>query len=712
MQIIQGIREKGAAIVIVVISLSLIGFILMDAKQGSNNMFSSASGSIGKVNGKSIELEDFNKKVRVIEAQEEQQSGVKVTTVKAAQIREQVWNKLTVEGVFYAEAAKLGIDFTSKELNAILTSNDPSNPLLQDKQMKDPVTGLLDMSKVSQAISNIKKMKGERRDMIDAQVIEPQKIASVSTKYLALLNASAYYPAWMEEKDIAESKSFANISYVAVPYNIISDSTIKVSDKEIENYVQKNKDLFKQEEGRMISYVAFSQLPSSADSARVKTGVESLKTDFTNENNVKSFLARNTSTIEFDTNYQSKSKINSIAIDTIIKLGVGSVYGPYVEKNNFVLAKYIATKMFSDSVKARHILIGTVNPQTGEPIMEDSIAHKRADSLFAAIKAGADFGVLVTQFSTDEGSKDKGGVYENIFYGQMVPEFNEFVFGKPVGSMDVVKTQFGYHIIEVMSQKGSAPTYKVGFMAKEILASEETINKASLEATKLSAEKNEKNFDAYTKKNGLSKITNPSLVKENDAQIGQQLQDARQLVRWIFSAKKGDVSEPYSIADLFIVAVVDKIQEEGTQDVATARPMAEGAIRDQKKAEEIIKKLNGKTTLESAATVYGKEVLTAGQDSSLTFKASEIKGIGFEPKLIGASFNKANMNKVSEPIAGKTGVYVFKLSSIATKTANTPEETNQFRTQQINTLRSQISMNWFEGLRKKATIKDNRSKFY
>lgn len=415
MQIIQGIREKGAAIVIVVISLSLIGFILMDAKQGSNNMFSSASGSIGKVNGKSIELEEFNKKVRVIEAQEEQQSGAKVTTARAAQIREQVWNQLTVESIFYAEAAKLGIDFTSKELNAILTSNDPSNPLLQDQQMKDPVTGLLDMSKVSQAISNIKKMKGERRDMIDAQVIEPQKIASVSTKYLALLNASSYYPGWMEEIDIAESKSFANISYVAVSYNIISDSTIKVSDKEIENYIQKNKDLFKQEEGRMISYVAFSQLPSAADSARTKVAVESLKTDFTNETNVKSFLARNTSAIEFDTNYQSKSKINSIAIDTIIKLGAGAVYGPYVEKNNYVLAKYIATKMFPDSVNARHILIGTANPQTGEPIMEDSIARRRADSLFAAIKAGADFGTLVTQFSTDEGSKDKGGYMKRFF---------------------------------------------------------------------------------------------------------------------------------------------------------------------------------------------------------------------------------------------------------------------------------------------------------
>ena len=140
--------------------------------------------------------------------------------------------------------------------------------------------------------------------------------------------------------------------------------------------------------------------------------------------------------------------------------------------------------------------------------------------------------------------------------------------------------------------------------------------------------------------------------------------------------------------------------------------MAEGAIRDEKKTAEILKKLNGKTTLESVAAVYSKEVLTAGQDSSITFKSQIINGIGNEPKLIGASFNKANMNKASEPIAGKTGVYVFKLNSIASKAANTPEEATQFRTQQINTLRGQVTGNWFEGIRKKATIKDNRSKFY
>ena len=711
MQIIQGIREKGAAIVIVVISLSLIGFILMDAKQGSNNMFSSASGSIGKVNGKSIELDEFNKKVRVLEAQEEQQSGSKVTASRSAQIRDQVWNQITVESIFYDEAAKLGIDFTSKELNAVLTSNDPSNPLMQDKQMVDPATGMLDMSKVSQAITNIKKMKGEQRDMIDAQVIEPQKIASVSTKYLALLNASTYYPAWMEEKDIAENKNFANISYVAIPYNIIADSTIKVSDDEIEKYVKKNKDLFKQEEGRMISYVSFSQLPNAVDSARTKAVIESLKAEFTNETNVKNFLARNTSAIDFDTNYLPKSKITSIAIDTIIKFPSGTVYGPYVDKGSYVLAKVLGNKTFPDSLRARHILIPTNDPKTGQPIMEDSVGRNKADSILNAIKAGADFAVMAKLFGTD-GTKDKGGDLGFFGYSApMVEEFNLALFGKPVGTKEVIRTRFGYHVIELTAEKGSVPVYKIAFMAKEILASEETINKASLEATKLSAEKDTKNFNAYLQKNGLQKITNPGIIKENDAQVGQ-LQDARQMVRWVFGAKKGEVSDPYSIGDQFIVAVVDKIQEEGTQDVTTARPMAEGAIRDEKKTAEILKKLNGKTTLESVAAVYSKEVLTAGQDSSITFKSQIINGIGNEPKLIGASFNKANMNKVSEPIAGKTGVYVFKLNSIASKAANTPEEATQFRTQQINTLRGQVTGNWFEGIRKKATIKDNRSKFY
>ncbi|MEP7238457.1 MAG: peptidylprolyl isomerase [Ferruginibacter sp.] len=710
MQIIQSIRDKGAPITIAAIALALIAFILMDAKRDGKGP--SANDSIGKVNGKAIDQAEFNKKVKLLETQEEQQSGQKPGNARSAQIREQVWNQIVAERVFYAEAAKLGIEFTSKELDVALKSEDPSNPLKQDKSLVDPATGKFDQAKLAQALVNIKKIKGEQWDVINSQIIEPQKLTSVSTKYFALLNASAYYPTWMEEKDAKESKSFATISYVQIPYQTISDSTIKVTDAEIDAYVQKHKDKFKQEAGRMISYITFSQLPSPADSARTRGVVEALKNDFANETNVKTFLARNASAIDFDTNYVPKAKIQTTNLDSITKLPVGSVYGPYVDNKYFVVAKMLGTKMLPDSAHAKHILIATVNSQTGEPILEDSIAKKRADSIYAAINAGANFAMLALQYSSD-GSKDKGGDLGTFGNGAMVPEFNKYCFEKPVGSRGVVKTQFGYHIIEVLSQKGSSPAYKIGFLAKEIFASEETINKASNDAIKLSAEKDLKKLEAYREKNGLQKVTVPTLIKENDASAGQQLQDARQLVRWVFEAKKGDVSDPMPVGDQFVVAIVDKVyDEEGTQDAATARPMAEGAIKEEKKAEQIIKALGANPTLESAAAKYGKEVLTAGLDSSITFKTQIIKEVGNESKLIGAIFNKANLNKVAEPIKGKAGVFVFKVNSIAEKTANPNEDKAEMRIQQTTALRNQAVSNWFEGLRKKATIKDNRSKFF
>ena len=504
MQIIQTIRDKGAAIVIAVIALSLIGFILMDAKQGSNRFFSSLSSSIGKVNGEAIEKAEFEKKLKFADnmaKQQAQQSGRPAPD--AAQIREQVWNQMVAEKVFYGEAQKLGIKFTSPELSAILKSNDPSNPLMQDQSMVDPATGRLDESKATTAINTIKKAKGDQYEMINAQIAEPQKLASISGKYFALLNASAYYPNWMKEKDSAETKSFANISYVSIPYGVISDSTTKVTDNEIDIYVQKHKKQFKQEEGRMISYVAFSQLPNADDSAKTKELVAGLKEGFTTDPNTKAFVARNTSVIEFDSNYLPKSKVKSSYIDTIAKQSVGMVYGPYVDGGNYVLAKILGIKTLPDSSKARHILIPTADPQTGQPIMEDSIAKKRADSIFLAIKAGADFAVMAKQFGTD-GTKDKGG--DLGFFGfsaPMVEEFNQAIFGKPVGTKEVIRTRFGYHVIEITGEKGSMPAYKIAFMAKEIFSSDATIGNANNNATKLSGQKSGKDFDAYLTKNGL-----------------------------------------------------------------------------------------------------------------------------------------------------------------------------------------------------------------
>ena len=159
------------------------------------------------------------------------------------------------------------------------------------------------------------------------------------------------------------------------------------------------------------------------------------------------------------------------------------------------------------------------------------------------------------------------------------------------------------------------------------------------------------------------------------------------------------------------MATVDKVFSEGTQDATTARVGAEAIVRNQKKAELITAKLGATPTLETAAASYKKQKLTAGTDSSITMTGRIINGIGAEPKVIGASFNKENTTKASAPIVGTSGVYVIKVLGIQQKNEPTPDEKIAQTTARFAAIRQQTN-NWFEALRKQADIKDTRAKFF
>ncbi len=703
MQIIQSIKDRGGVIMAIFIAIALISFILMDSKSGGNRPTSS---DIGKINGTTIDLNDFNKKVKGEENKQAQQSGQQPTGAAAMRIRGQVWDQIVAENVFYAEADKLGIELTSKELSSILLSNEQSNPFLQEKSLLG-ADGKLDIAKATEALVNIKKFKGDQRDAIDAQILEPLKLSSAAMKYGALMSAAAYYPTWMQTKDEAEANNFATISYVAVPYNEISDSAVTVKDEDINSYVAKHKPLFKQEAGRIISYVAFSQLPSAVDSANTRQIIEGMKTSFASDSSAKNFVARSASVVDFVDDYLPLSRIQSAVKDSIVKQGIGVVSGPYIDGANYSIAKVIGTKPLPDSVKARHILISLNDRESGKVLMADSVGKKLADSILAAVKGGADFGALAVKYSAD-GSKDKGGDLGTFGFGQMVPEFNDFCFTKAVGSKDVVKTQFGYHIIDVQNQLNFKPAYKIAIVAKPILPSDETVNAASIAATKASANKTGKELSDYISKNGLKMVEMPTIIKDNDFSVGN-MQEARNLVQWAFKAKKGAVSDPIVIGDEFVVATVNNIYAEGTQDAATARAGAEAAVRNQKKADMIVAKMGA--TMETAAAAYNKQVQVAGADSSITLNGRIINGIGAEPKVIGAAFNKENQTKASAAIVGTSGVYIIKTTAVSPKAETTVEQKATQASSRIAGIRQQGS-NWFEGLRKQADIKDDRSKFF
>lgn len=368
----------------------------------------------------------------------------------------------------------------------------------------------------------------------------------------------------------------------------------------------------------------------------------------------------------------------------------------------------IGKRSLPDSVKCRHILIATKDAQSGQPTLSDTIAKKRADSIALAVQTGADFAALAKQFSNDPGSKDKGGEYDFSLqqFSNLAKPFAEFIFYKPAKSKEVIKTDFGWHYIEVMEQKNFETAYKVAYYAKTIEASSETINTASTAAIQFSTEsRDQKSFD----KNIESKKLTPRLadVRANEYNI-TGLGNARRLIKWIFENENGAVSEPEDLGDKFVVALITDIKEKGLMDAKSAKTSVEPILIAKKKSEQIKNKIGNNRDLSAIATSFGVNVSRA---DSVSFASPFINGVGNEPKLLGAVFNSANKGKVADPIAANTGVFVVKPEMIFMR-ASQSLDYGAKRQQVEQTIKGSVSYRATDSYRKSAKVEDNRIKFY
>jgi len=695
MSIIQRIRDKGAWIMFAIIALALIAFILQDGVRQGGGLFTNTT-VLGEVNGTKIERADFDQKLNDLEKLAAGQEGPR------EELMGQLWNQEVEQLLLKEQYDKLGLMVSPKELADILFGNN--SPLKQE--FTDPTTGLFRENDARQAIAQMKKSKNsENTRMVNTVYINPTVEKALRIKYQSLLLQSSYIPKWLLEKQQADNNSISNISFVYYPYVAQADSTVKVSDDDIAAYVKKHENEYqKQEETRNITYVSFSAAPSSTDSANVYNELMSLKDTFANSKDMTAFFAKNSTSLPFYNSYFSKNRIQQPNKDTLVRIPVGNIYGPYLDGNNYVLAKMISTKVWPDSAKVRHILIAFNDSKTGQLIRNDSMAMKLADSIQNAVITGADFNALCARYSDDPGSKDQGGVYDYFPQGKMVAEFNDFAFDKPVGTRGVVKTEFGYHFMEVLGQKNPNPAYKIAYLAKPILAGSETEAAAATAAAQfIASAKNAKQFSEQATKSN-KQLMGVSEIKQNDFNVGT-LGQSRSLVRWIYQNSTGDISEPTVIGDQVIVAMINGIFKKGTMSVAEARPLVENIVRNEKKAATIVSTKFKGSTLAEFATSTGSPVQKA---DSLSFTAPFISGIGSEPKVVGAAFNKSLVGKTSSPIKGITGVFAIQADAVGAKSSMQDEAA--FKQNLMQMLRSGTFRS-LESLRKAATIKDYRFQF-
>jgi len=411
---------------------------------------------------------------------------------------------------------------------------------------------------------------------------------------------------------------------------------------------------------RTIEYVSYEIVPASADTARVLEALAEIKNEFgaTKDKEIETFVNSKSDNMNSYTKmFYNKRTLMSRNVDTIMKLPVGEVYGPYYENGGYNLLKVTDRQTLPDSVKLRHILVKT--KEQGNDVKTDSAANMKLDSALAALKAGGKFDSVVRMFSEDDPSK--GGEYTFTLTDRpnLSKEFADFAFEGKAGETKKVKVSndnyAGYHYIEILEQKGIGPSNQIALITKNLVPSDSTVNALYGKANEFAGKNTTPEaFDAAAKKAKLDKRIGDN-VKVSAFSISG-LGPAREVVRWMYEHKVGEISPVFQLGDeRYVVAKLISINEKGLKPLSPAdRPMIEQKIKEEKKTELISKKYSGKA-LDAIAAETQQTVMQA---DTVILGGSYVANLGYEPRVIGYTFNSSfQPNTVSPGIKGQGGVY-------------------------------------------------------
>ncbi|MBE9585407.1 SurA N-terminal domain-containing protein [Mucilaginibacter sp. JRF] len=702
MGIMSFLRDKMGVILVVVIGIALFAFVAGEVIHFGGSFFRGDANTVGIVGDEKISYQDFNARVEQNSEQFKQQSGQgSITPQILSYVQENTWNQMISRAIVSNQIAKLNLTVGESETKSLISGTNPSPQIVQ--MFGNPQTGQLDRAQLDNVLRNINAakdgdpMKKQWQDFV-AQIIESKK----AEKYVALVSNGLYVNS-LEAKDDYEAKNkLANFQYVALDYASVPDNKINVTDADYQEYYDANKKLFvNKQELRSFKYVAVNGAASKEDSAAIKTQTEKLAADFKASTNDSLFVQVNSETKE-PILYRKKGQLDPALDSVMFSAAKGFVYGPYLSNGSYKVAKLVDSRIGPDSVKASHILISAQSAGGEEK------AEARIDSLKKLIQGGRSFDELAKLFSDDKQSGEKGGSLGTFGRGAMVPAFDEAAFNGSKGELKVVTTQFGVHLIRIEDQKGSSKVVKVAVVDKPIAASEKTRSAAYNKAQSFLAGVNNGDFDAEAKKDKMT-VQQGSDVSGVVSGI-PGLDNARELVRWVFKAEVGDVSEQvFTAGDQYVVAQVSQIKPEGQLPLEAVKTAILPAVRNQVKAKQLIEKMqgavNGASSINQVAQKVGGKVAPA---QNIVFANPVIPGVGVEYTVIGSVFG-AQPKKVSKPVEGTNGVYAFVVDGFVKPAALNNYVKQKQQLGQALLQRSQGQL--FEALQDKANVKDYRAKF-
>ncbi|MDH6341300.1 peptidyl-prolyl cis-trans isomerase D [Parabacteroides sp. PFB2-12] len=713
MATLEKIRSK-AGLLIIVVGVALFAFIIGDFLNSGSTYFRQTQEKIASVNGEVISIQDYQARMdEMIEVYKMQSGNANLTDELNSQVRESVFQSMVREMVLGEETDKLGMVVSPEELFDMVQGENIS-PMLQQMPMFMNEAGQFDKT----ALLNFLKMIDD--DNIANYPVEQQaqllslrnfwlfweknlKSQRLEEKYLGLMTKAISANA-LDAKDHFEGNSnTSDIAYVMQPYSTIPDSTITISKGELEKLYNQRKETYKQTEAKVINYIAVDIVPSAEDFAKVSAEIESVKPEFASTTNVAEVVNEYSDNPYLDAFFSASAFTGDEDLKHFVTTAnVGDVEGPLFSGNTYRMFRLVDKVVAPDSVNVSHIMLAG---------MTDEQTAALADSLVGVLKNKGDFAELAAQYSVDQ-SAQAGGLLgwftEATALRGVNEDFKTAVFSANAGDIKVVKSMYGTHIVKVNEKTSNVDKYKVANISMTVSPSSQTYSNLYNNLNQyISVNNTQAKFDENAQEAGYNLVSNFNLGK-NDQTLGL-IKNSRQVVRWAFQSKKGDMSDIFECDDKFVVAVMLGTIPEGYRSLASVTPILENELRAQKKGAIIAEQLKSKnlSSLEDYAAAMNNA--TIEDVKFVGFNTSRISGVGAEPK-INAMAAVLPEGKVSEPIIGNNGVYVIKVVQKNKAEGEYNEAEQMASVNGSNAYR--FSYQTVQELIDQAEVVDNRVRFY
>ncbi len=651
MAALNTIRTKGGVLVAVVISLSLLAFLLGDLTSTSGSVFGSSNQNVGTIMGTEISIQEYSNKVDEISLTQQMLSGTESKTEEESnQIRTQAWDQIIRTNIFGENLNELGL-VVSEEESIDMVKGEYVSSILRSIFVNRE-TGGYDYPTVSNVIKNIGADSTGRTAKFWSYIENEMAMERSLSKYFSLVENGIYTTSNEVDQIVAASNTNYNFNFITKPTYMIADSLVTVTDDEVRKYYSENKDKFKSVSTRTLEYVVYEALPSEEDYKNAQEDINEITAEFNKADDLVQFVNLNANT-NFDARFKKAEELPTELAQFAFGKEKASTYGPVLAGDIYTIAKVVETKNLPDTLGAKHILVAATDRQL-------------ADSLVKVLKKDkSKFAELASKFSMDQNANLSGGDLGRFHMSQMIPEFSNGIVDSYKGAIISVDTQFGIHVIEVTEIGTRYPKVQLAVVDYVINPSNVTnqlnYTKATQFADMISDTK--VSFDDATSELGVSKRA--ATIRAGERNI-EGLDNTTEIVRWAFNNEKGAISEVISIGEQNIVAKVRKSSEHGIKPVEDVVFEIKNILRSEKKAEYIKAKLEGATTLAEMATKLDVEVQTA---KDINFKSFYIPSLGAAPKVVGA-LTTMKQGDTSNSIVTTNNVSVIEVTA-ATPAENT-----------------------------------------